>query len=120
VKFRYLLRSKKRNEYEKKLHGHRVQEFKSQTETGASQERTGKQSHCGFPKSRKEKRRNRLTFPAVCGRVLVMNNTMNTNEETVSAAEFYGEIYSGFTELTAQDVADYKAEIDREKNEEIV
>jgi hypothetical protein len=23
----------------------------------------------------KEKRRNRLTFPAVCGRVLVMNNT---------------------------------------------
>ena len=43
-----------------------------------------------------------------------MNDTMN--QEKVSAAEFYAEIYSGFTELTAQDLADYKAEIDREKN----
>jgi hypothetical protein len=60
-----------------------------------------------------EKRKKYLTFPAPCGKVLVMNNT---NEEKVSAAEFYAEIYSGFTELTAQDVADYKAEIDREKN----
>ena len=58
-----------------------------------------------------------MTFPAPCGKVLVMNNT---NEEKVSAVEFYAEIYSGFTELTAQDLADYKAEIDREKNEEIV
>jgi len=55
-----------------------------------------------------------LTFPAPCGKVLVMNDTMN--QEKVSAAEFYAEIYSGFTELTAQDLADYKAEIDREKN----
>lgn len=47
-----------------------------------------------------------------------MNDTMN--QEKVSAAEFYAEIYSGFTELTAQDLADYKVEIDREKNEEIV
>ena len=47
-----------------------------------------------------------------------MNDTMN--QEQVSAAEFYAEIYSGFTELTAQDLPDYKAEIDREKNEEIV
>ena len=75
AKLGYLQGSKKKNEYEKKLHGHRVQEFKSQTATGASQERTGKQSHRGFPKSRKEKQRNRLTFPAVCGRVLVMNDT---------------------------------------------
>ena len=59
-----------------------------------------------------------MTFPAPCGKVLVMNDTMN--QEQVSAAEFYAEIYSGFTELTAQDLADYKAEIDREKNEEIV
>jgi len=47
-----------------------------------------------------------------------MNDTMD--QEKVSAAEFYDQIYSGFTELTAQDLADYKAEIDREKNEEIV
>ena len=59
-----------------------------------------------------------MTFPAPCGKVLVMNDTMN--QEKVTAAEFYAEIYSGFTELTAQDLADYKAEIDREKKEEIV
>ena len=67
-----------------------------------------------FENLSKENRKKYLTFPAPCGKVLVMNDTMN--QEKVSAAEFYAEIYSGSTELTAQDLADYKAEIDREKN----
>ena len=95
----------------------RCQEFKSQTGAGASQERTGKQSHCGFPRSRKEKRRNRLTFPALRGKVLVMNDTTNTNEETVSAAEFYDQIYSGFTDFTVHDLSDYHQDVEREIGE---
>jgi hypothetical protein len=73
AKLGYLQGSKKKNEYEKKFENGlalgttigifpRCQGSKSQTATGASQGRTGKQSHCGFPRSRKEKRRNCLTF----------------------------------------------------------
>lgn len=37
-----------------------------------------------------------------------------TNEETVSATEFYDQIYSGFTDFTVHDLSDYHQDVERE------
>jgi hypothetical protein len=37
---------------------------------------------------------------------------MTSSDELIAASEFYDQIYSGFTHLTAQDLTDYQLDVD--------